>query len=85
MGHGLASELDHPAGLSVVPEQRVEAELNCMMCGRTVGEIVNGRAIQHRGCRERLRIDRGVLRCCHCGGTVYREALMGTGLGLPLV
>lgn len=54
----------------------IEAELACLMCGRTVGEVVNGRAVQHPGCSSRLRIERGLVRCCHCNGPVYREPLM---------
>jgi hypothetical protein len=54
----------------------IEAELTCMMCGRIVGEIVRGRASQHRGCTGRLRVERGIVRCCHCNGPVYRDPLM---------
>jgi hypothetical protein len=46
------------------------------MCGRTVGDVVNGRAVQHPGCSGRLRVERGMVRCCHCNGPVYREPLM---------
>jgi hypothetical protein len=53
----------------------VEAELGCLMCGRTVGEVIKGRIVQHRGCPNRLQIDRGLLRCCHCNGPVYREPI----------
>ena len=58
-----------------LPPIGFEAELTCMLCGRTVGQIVNGRARQHAGCDGRLRIERRVRRCCHCDGPVYREPL----------
>jgi len=32
------------------------------MCGRVVGDIVDGRAIQHPGCNGRLRVERGIVR-----------------------
>ncbi len=64
------------ARLRVVSPLSVEAELACLMCGRTVGEIVNGRAVQHPGCGGKLRVDRGLIRCCHCNGPVYREPMM---------
>ena len=56
---------------------RIEAELACLMCGRVVGDIVDGRVIQHPGCNGRLRLERGIVRCCHCGGPVYRDPMIG--------
>jgi len=51
----------------------VEADLTCLMCGRAVGTVVKGRAYHHAGCAGRLRVDRGLVRCCQCSGPVYRE------------
>jgi hypothetical protein len=51
----------------------VQADLSCMMCGRMVGQIVDGNIVHRSGCGGQLRLDRGLLRCCQCGGSVYRE------------
>jgi hypothetical protein len=51
----------------------VEADLACLMCGRTVGTVVRGRAYHHAGCAGRISVQRGILRCCRCNGPVYRE------------
>ena len=56
-----------------------QVDLTCMMCGRTVGQIVEGKARQHAGCAGRLRVERGVLRCCHCSGQVYRNDAAALG------
>ena len=53
----------------------VQADLSCMMCGRLVGQIIDNRVV-HRdrdACGKQLRVERGMLRCCGCGGSVYRE------------
>jgi hypothetical protein len=62
--------------LRVVSPLSIEAELACLMCGRTVGEIVEGRVVQHADCGGRLRVERGLIRCCHCNGPVYKEPMM---------
>ncbi|MGE3273318.1 MAG: hypothetical protein AB7P40_31585 [Chloroflexota bacterium] len=51
----------------------VQADLSCMMCGRQVGQIVDGTIVHRSGCGGTLRLERGLLRCCQCGGSVYRE------------
>lgn len=51
----------------------VQADLSCMMCGRMVGQIIDGRVVHRSGCGGQLRVDRGLLRCCQCSGSVYRE------------
>ena len=51
----------------------VQADLSCMMCGRLVGQVIDGRVVHRVGCGGQLRVDRGLLRCCQCGGSVYRE------------
>lgn len=56
-------------------------ELCCLMCGRIVGEVVDGRAVQHGDCNGRLRLERGVVRCCHCGGPVYQDTSATLGGG----
>lgn len=65
-------------GRSLSPSSRrrpavVQADLSCLMCGRQVGQLVDGRVVHRAGCGGQLRIDRGMLRCCQCGGSVYRE------------
>lgn len=59
--------------LAFLRRPKIEADLSCMMCGRTVGQIIDGRIVHRAGCGGKLRIDRGILRCCNCGGSVYRE------------
>ena len=51
----------------------IQADLSCMMCGRMVGQIVDGQIVHRTGCGGQLRLERGLLRCCQCGGSVYRE------------
>jgi hypothetical protein len=51
----------------------VQADLSCMMCGRLVGQVVDGRVVHRDNCGRQLRVERGMLRCCGCGGSVYRE------------
>jgi hypothetical protein len=51
----------------------VQADLSCLMCGRMVGQIVDGQIVHRAGCGGTLRVERGMLRCCQCGGSVYRE------------
>lgn len=51
----------------------VQADLSCLMCGRMVGQVIDGRVVHRAGCGGQLRVDRGMLRCCGCGGSVYRE------------
>lgn len=51
----------------------VQADLSCLMCGRMVGQVIDGRVIHRAGCGGQLRVERGMLRCCGCGGSVYRE------------
>jgi len=51
----------------------VQADLSCLMCGRLVGQVVDGRVVHRDNCGRPLRVERGMLRCCGCGGSVYRE------------
>ncbi|MCC6179988.1 MAG: hypothetical protein IT305_32135 [Chloroflexi bacterium] len=51
----------------------VEADLSCLMCGRSVGQIIGGKVYHHADCSSRLRVEGRMLRCCQCGGTIYRE------------
>ena len=51
----------------------VQADLSCLMCGRMVGQVIDGRVVHRAGCGGQLRVERGMLRCCGCGGSVYRE------------
>ena len=50
-----------------------QADRSCWMCGRLVGQVLDGRVVHRSGCGGQLRIERGMLRCCGCGGSVYRE------------
>ncbi len=50
-----------------------DADLACLMCGSTVGVLVGRTAYHHAGCSGRLRIERGMIRCCRCNGAVYKQ------------
>ena len=45
----------------------------CLSCSTQVGEIFNGRFVQHPGCRAVTAQMNAVRRCCHCGGSLYLE------------
>ncbi len=64
---------------TLLPPFEAEPDLLCMMCGRIVGRVVDGKARQHAGCAGRLRIEHGLLRCCHCNGKVYRDDIEALG------
>jgi hypothetical protein len=42
----------------------------CAGCKITVGQIVDGRFAHDPECRQPLRIERGALACCRCGGSL---------------
>jgi hypothetical protein len=48
-------------------------ELSCMLCGTEVGAVRDGRFLHHRGCERQPVLRGGFLRCCRCGGSLYRE------------
>ena len=49
-------------------------DVKCLTCGREVGEIVQRRFVRH-ACAEPPRSAGGRARCCHCGGSLYLEAI----------
>jgi len=51
----------------------VQADLSCLMCGRNVGQVIDGRVVHRAGCGGQIKIEHGMLRCCTCSGTLYRE------------
>jgi hypothetical protein len=53
--------------------QSVQADLSCLMCGRLVGHLIGNRVVHRAGCTGQIKIDHGMLRCCQCNGTLYRE------------
>ena len=71
---GLEPQLEPQLQPTPLPRRLgVEADLGCLMCGRTVGVVVEGKAYHHSGCGQRLRVQGGLLRCCQCQGPVYKE------------
>jgi hypothetical protein len=48
-------------------------DARCLMCEALVGQVVSGRFIHNPNCVLPLRVGEGRLRCCRCGGTLYRE------------
>lgn len=48
-------------------------DARCLMCEALVGQIVAGKFVHNPNCALAPRLDDGRLRCCRCGGTLYRE------------
>ena len=48
-------------------------DARCLMCEALVGQVVRGRFMHNPNCSLPLRVGEGRLRCCRCGGTLYRE------------
>ena len=48
-------------------------DVKCMLCGTEVGQIYNGQFTQHAGCSAPMPRKGGMLRCCHCGGSLYLD------------
>jgi len=38
-----------------------------------VGHVIENRVVHRTGCTGQIRIEHGMLRCCQCSGTLYRE------------
>jgi hypothetical protein len=51
----------------------VQSDLSCLMCGRLVGHVIDNRVVHRTGCSGQIRLVGGMLRCCQCNGTLYRE------------
>ena len=67
-------ELEPQLAPTLLPRRLgVEADLGCLMCGRTVGVVIKGKAYHHGGCSQVLRVQGGLMRCCQCQGPVYKE------------
>jgi len=43
------------------------------MCGRLVGHVIDNRVVHRQGCGGQIKMIGGMLRCCQCSGTLYRE------------
>ncbi len=48
-------------------------DARCLMCEALVGQFVGGKFVHNPNCGLPLRVGDGRLRCCRCGGTLYRE------------
>jgi hypothetical protein len=48
-------------------------DARCLMCEALVGQVVSGKFVHNPNCSLPLRVGEGRLRCCRCGGTLYRE------------
>jgi hypothetical protein len=51
----------------------LQADLSCLMCGRMVGHVIDNRVVHRTGCTGQIKLVSGMLRCCQCSGTLYRE------------
>ena len=47
----------------------------CLLCSREAGQILAGRFVRHADCPTPLSHTGRRPRCCHCGGSVYLEAI----------
>ena len=43
-------------------------DARCAGCDLRIGSVEDGRFAHDPACRQPLRIERGALACCHCGG-----------------
>jgi hypothetical protein len=50
--------------------EQPDAELVCILCGSTVGDVFGQRVVHHKGCERPLPWFGGRPRCCHCGGAL---------------
>jgi hypothetical protein len=50
-------------------------DVKCMLCGAEVGQILAGKFTQHPGCTAEMPRKAGLLRCCHCGGSLYLDPI----------
>ena len=50
--------------------EQPDAELVCILCGSTVGDVFGRRVVHHAGCERKLAWVAGRPRCCHCGGAL---------------
>jgi hypothetical protein len=55
-----------------VPGPRAGFTVQCVLCGRTAGEVVGGRFRRDQRFQA-PRIERGIARCGECGGNLYLE------------
>jgi hypothetical protein len=50
-------------------------DVKCMLCGAEVGQILAARFTKHAGCTATMPRRGGMLRCCHCGGSLYLDPI----------
>jgi hypothetical protein len=50
-------------------------DVKCMMCSEEVGQVLSGRFVHHQGCALPMQRRGGMLRCCHCGGSLYLDPI----------
>jgi hypothetical protein len=50
-------------------------EVKCMLCSAEVGQILSGKFTRHTGCGASMPRKGGLLRCCHCGGSLYFDRI----------
>jgi hypothetical protein len=48
-------------------------DARCQLCSRVAGQVVDGNFLHHPDCVRTPTIDRGMPRCCECGGQLYFE------------
>ena len=57
-------------------------DVKCMLCGAEVGQILAGKFTQHNGCSASMPRKGGLLRCCHCAGSLYLDPIDTYAAGL---
>lgn len=50
-------------------------DVKCMLCSAEVGQILNGKFSQIPGATAPMQRKGGMLRCPHCGGSLYLDPL----------
>jgi hypothetical protein len=50
-------------------------DVKCMLCGAEVGQLLAGRFKKHAGCALDMPRRGGMLRCCHCSGSLYLDPI----------
>jgi hypothetical protein len=50
-------------------------DVRCMLCGAEVGQILSGKFRKHANCAAPMPRKAGMVRCCHCGGSLYLDPI----------
>ena len=71
--YGSAGSRLEMIGLRQTMSTGLNYDVKCMLCGTEVGQIYDSGFHKHPGCSAPLPRKGGMLRCCHCGGSLYLD------------